>query len=241
VTFVKKRLFGASVVVALAITAVFALFVSPEDAQQGDAVRLLYLHVPSAWIAYLAFFVTAVASILWLVPRTRRPTWDLLAGASAEVGVIFTGLTLALGSLWGRPVWGTWWEWDARLTTTAIMFFLYLGYLALRRTGTTADERGKRCAIAALIAFADVPIVHFSVNWWQTLHQTGTVFNEAMNPTIHRSMAFTLVFGVAAYTLLYGYLVLKRLRIAELEEGLEEREVERAIAERLRAEQVVTA
>src|SRR5258705_9926847 len=107
VTFIRKRLFGAAVLVALAITAVFALFVSPEDAQQGDAVRLLYLHVPSAWIAYLAFFVTAVASILWLVPRTRRPTWDLLAGASAEVCVVFTGLTLARGSLWGQAVWGT--------------------------------------------------------------------------------------------------------------------------------------
>jgi len=241
VTFLKRRLFGAAVIVALAITAVLGLVVSPDDAVQGDAVRLLYLHVPSAWIAYLAFFVTAVASVLWLLPRTRRPTWDLLAGASAEVGVIFTGLTLVLGSLWGRPVWGTWWQWDARLTTTAIMFFLYLGYLALRRTGVTTDERGRRCAIAALIAFADVPIVHFSVNWWQTLHQTGTVFNEAMNPTINGSMAFTLVFGVGAFTLLYGYLVLHRLRIAELEEGLEEREVERAIAERLRAEQVVPA
>jgi heme exporter protein C len=240
-TFLRRRLFGATVVIALAVTSVFALWVSPRDDQQGDAVRLLYLHVPTAWIAYLAFFVTAVASVLWLVPRTRAPTWDLLAGASAEVGVIFTGLTLALGSLWGRPVWGTWWQWDARLTTTAIMFFLYLGYLALRRTGATADERGKRCAIAALIAFADVPIVHFSVNWWQTLHQTGTVFNPELNATIHGSMAFTLVLGVGAFTLLYAYLVLHRLRIAELEEGLEEREVELAIAERLRAEQVVPA
>jgi heme exporter protein C len=240
-TFLRRRLFGATVVIALAVTTVFALWVSPRDDQQGDAVRLLYLHVPTAWIAYLAFFVTAVASVLWLVPRTRAPTWDLLAGASAEVGVIFTGLTLALGSLWGRPVWGTWWQWDARLTTTAIMFFLYLGYLALRRTGATADERGKRCAIAALIAFADVPIVHFSVNWWQTLHQTGTVFNPELNATIHGSMAFTLVLGVGAFTLLYAYLVLHRLRIAELEEGLEEREVELAIAERLRAEQVVPA
>ena len=95
-TFIRERLFGAVVVVALGVTAVLALFVSPDDAVQGDAVRLLYLHVPSAWIAYLAFFVTAIASVLWLVPRTRRPTWDLLAGASAEVGVIFTGLTLVL-------------------------------------------------------------------------------------------------------------------------------------------------
>jgi heme exporter protein C len=238
-TILRKRLFGIAVLAALAVTAVFALWVSPPDVMQDDAVRLLYLHVPTAWIAYLAFFVTAVASVLWLVPRTRRPVWDLLAGSSAEVGVIFTGLTLVLGALWGRPVWGVWWEWDARLTTTAILFFLYLGYLALRRTGATADERGKRCAIAALIAFADVPIVHFSVNWWQTLHQTGTVFNPEMSAEIHGSMAFTLVFAVGAFTLLYAYLVRLRLGIAELEEGLEDREVELAIAERVRSEQVV--
>ena len=115
---------------------------------------------------------------------------------------MFTGLTLIVGSLWGRPTWGTWWVWDARLTTTAILFFLYLGYLALRRTGATADERGKRCAIAALIAFADVPIVHLSVTWWQTLHQQGTVFNPKLNVQIHGSMAFTLVWRVVAFTLL---------------------------------------
>ncbi len=238
-TFLRKRGFGLVVLLSLGVTALFALVISPEDEEQGNAVRLLYLHVPSAWIAYLAFFVTAVSSILWLIPRTRRVTWDLLAGASAEVGVLFTGLTLVMGSLWGRPVWGVWWEWDARLTTTAILFFLYLGYLALRRTGATADERGKRCAIAALIAFADVPIVHFSVSWWQTLHQTGTVFNPELNAQIHGSMAFTLVFAVGAFTLLYGYLVMRRLQIAELEEGLEERELELAIAERIRSEQVV--
>ena len=204
-------------------------------------MRILYVHVPSAWLAYLAFIVTAVSSAIYLFSKRHALGWDRLAGASAEVGVLFMAITLVVGALWGRLTWGVFWEWDARLTTTAIMFFLYLGYLALRRTGATADERGKRCAIAALIAFADVPIVHFSVNWWQTLHQTGTVFNEELNPEIHGSMAFTLVFGVGAFTLLYGYLVLRRLRIAELEEGLEEREVERAIAERVRAEQVVPA
>ena len=168
-------------VVSLAVTVVLALVVAPADAVQGDAYRLMYLHVPTAWLAYLAFFVTAVASALWLWPRTRSTTWDLLAGASAEVGVIFTGLCLAMGSFWGRPIWGTWWEWDARVTTTAVLFFLYLGYLALRRTGVTAAERGKRCAIAALIAFADVPVVHFSVTWWETLHQDGTVFNPDLD------------------------------------------------------------
>ena len=238
-TFLRARWLGLSVVVALGITAVFALWLSPQDIEQGEAVRLLYLHVPTIWIAFLAFFVTALSSVLWLVPRTRSTTWDLLAGASAEVGVVFTGITLVVGSLWGRPTWGTYWVWDARLTTTAILFFLYLGYLALRRTGSTAEERGKRCAIAALIAFADVPIVHFSVTWWQTLHQSGTVFNNKISVQIHGSMAFTLLWSVASFTLFYVYLVMRRLQLAELEEGLEERELEIAITERVRAEQVV--
>jgi heme exporter protein C len=160
----------------------------------------------------------------------------LLAGASAEVGVIFTGLTLVVGSFWGRPIWGTWWEWDARVTTTAVLFFLYLGYLALRRTGTTAAERGKRCAIAALIAFADVPVVHFSVNWWETLHQDGTVFNESLDVQFEGFwMPFTLIFAVAAFTLLYSTLVTARLRLAEYEEGREERELEAAIERRVRS------
>jgi len=232
-----KRLFLATTVVALGVTAVFALWVTPPRAEQGfDAVRLLYLHVPTAWIAYLAFGITALASLLWLVPRTRDTAWDLLAGASAEVGVVFTALTLLLGSLWGRPAWGTWWEWDARLTTTAILFFLYLGYLALRRTGATSDERGKRSAIAALIAFADVPVNYLSVTWWQTLHQQGTVFNKNLNVQIDGSMAFTLILAVVAFTLLYGYLVLERFQLAQLEEGREARELELAIAERLRTE-----
>jgi heme exporter protein C len=237
-----KRLFLAATLVLLGVTMFFALYVTPPRENQGfDAVRLLYLHVPFAWLAYLAFGVTALASILWLVPRTRNPTWDLLAGASAEVGVVFTALMLIIGSLWGRPTWGTWWEWDARLTTTAILFFLYLGYLALRRTGATAAERGNRCAIAALIAFADVPIVHFSVSWWQTLHQKGTVFNSNLDVKVNGSMAFTLLLAVLSFTMLYGYLVLERFQLAQLEEGREERELRLAIAERVRTEQVVPA
>jgi heme exporter protein C len=162
--------------------------------------------------------------------------WDLLAGASAEVGVLFTALMLMVGSLWGRPIWGTWWEWDARLTTTAVLFFLYLGYLALRRTADTAEARGKRCAIAALIAFVDVPIVHFSVTWWQTLHQDATVFNPKLDVEIHGTMALTLVLSVLSFTLLYGYLTMLRFRLAVLEEGREQRDLERAIAERISAD-----
>jgi heme exporter protein C len=236
------RVFLAVTGASVAASVVLALTVTPARENQGrEAVRLLYLHVPFAWIAYLAFGITAVASLLWLWPRTRRAAWDLLAGASAEVGVVFTALMLAVGSIWGRPTWGTWWEWDARLTSTAILLFLYFGYLALRRTGATADERGKRCAIAAVIAAADMPIVHFSVTWWQTLHQQATVFNPELDVKIDGSMALTLVLAVAAFTLLFASLVLRRFELAQLEEGLEQRALEQAIADRVRGEQVVPA
>src|SRR5438445_1593716 len=230
-----SRALGWLALASLIVLALFGLWGAPPDAVQGDAQRLMYLHVPAAWVAYLAFGVTALASALWLWPRTRAVVWDRVAASSAELGVIFTALTLVLGSLWGRPVWGVWWAWDARLVTTAVLFFLYLGYLALRRIPAAPEARAKRCAIAALIAFADVPIVHFSVNWWRTLHQQGTVFNERLDAKIHGVMAFTLWFGVLAFTLLYVYLLDRRFRLLALEEQREEREVEAAIAERVAA------
>jgi heme exporter protein C len=228
--------FGALVTASLVATAVMALVVAPPDVLQGDAQRLMYMHVPAAWLAYLAYGITSLASVLWLIPRTRSITWDLLAGASAEVGVLFTGLTLAMGSIWGRPIWGVWWAWDARLTTTAVLFFLYLGYLALRRAGGSPEQRAKRSAIAALVAFVDVPVVHFSVNWFTTLHQKGTVFNSKMQVQIGGTMAFTLLLAVVAFTLLYAYLVIRRMELMTLEEGFEERELARAIADRLTQE-----
>ena len=224
---------GWAALVSLVLLGLFGLWGAPPDAVQGDAQRLMYLHVPTAWLAYLAFFVTAVASALYLWPRTRARTWDRLAGVSAELGVIFTGLTLFLGSLWGRAVWGVWWAWDARLVTTAVLFFLFLGYLALRRTSGDPTVGAKRNAIAALVAFIAVPIVHFSVNWWRTLHQQATVFNPALNPEIHGVMAWTLWLGVLAFTLLYVFLLDRRYRLAALEDDLEDRELDQAIAARV--------
>jgi heme exporter protein C len=229
------RLLGWATLVTLALTAVMALVVTPADAVQKDAVRLLYLHVPTAWVAmYLSFGITTLASVLWLWQRTRSDTWDLLAGASAEIGVVFIGLTLAVGSIWGRTTWGVWWTWDARLTSTAVLFVLYLGYLAVRRVPAAPDVRAKRAAIVGIAAFLDVPLVHNAVTWWRTLHQEATLLSPRRlgDPEIHGSMAWTLVLGVLAFTLLYGWLLAHRFRLAAMEARLEDEGLELAIAER---------
>lgn len=229
------RVLGWATLLTLALTAVMALVVTPADAVQKDAVRLLYLHVPTAWVAmYLSFGITTLASVLWLWRRTRSDTWDLLAGASAEIGVVFIGLTLAVGSIWGRTTWGVWWTWDARLTSTAVLFVLYLGYLAVRRVPAAPDVRAKRAAIVGIAAFLDVPIVHYAVTWWRTLHQEATLLSPRRlgDPEIHGSMAWTLVLGVLAFTLLYGWLLAHRFRLAAMEARLEDEGLELAIAER---------
>jgi heme exporter protein C len=224
---------GWLTLVSLVALTLFGLWGAPPDDVQGDAQRLMYLHVPTAWLAYLAFFVTALSSALYLWPRTRSLTWDRLAGTSAELGVLFTGLTLVVGSLWGRAVWGVWWAWDARLVTTAVLFFLYLGYLALRRTSSDAVSGARRNAIAAIIAFVDVPIVHFSVEWWRTLHQEATVFNPELSAEIHGVMAWTLWLGVLAFTLLYVFLLDGRYHLAALEDDEDTRRLDAAIAARI--------
>jgi heme exporter protein C len=218
---IRRAVLPTTAALALVVLGWLALVAAPPDRVQGDAQRLMYLHVPVAWLAYLSFGVTAGASLLYLLPRTRRPRWDLLAGSSAEVGVVFTALTIVDGSLWARPVWGIWWTWDARLVTTAVLLFLYLGYLALRRVPAPADRRARRSAVVALIAFADVPVVHLSVIWWRTLHQQPTVLNPELAPQIHGIMALTLLWGVAAFTLVYLVLVRLRYRLARAEAAQE--------------------
>jgi heme exporter protein C len=198
-------------------TALVAGLVVPPDAIQGDLQRIMYVHVPSAWLAYLAFAVTLVASIAHLVTKDLK--WDRRAGSSAEVGVVFTGLALATGMIWGKPVWGVWWTWDARLVLTAAMFFVYLAYLALRRSVDDPVVRGRRTAVFGIVAALQIPLVHFSVVWWRSLHQPPTVLRPG-EPQIDPPLLFALVMGVVAFTILYVALVRRRVELAVAEDAL---------------------
>ena len=231
-TWVVRGL-GAAAALSLAATLWLGLWVTPPDQTQHNLVRLVYIHPPIAWVAlYLAFGVAAVSSLLWLWPRTRSRFWDRLAVSAVEVGTVFTAITLVTGSIWGRPTWGVWWAWDARLTSTALLLVLLLGYLAVRRVPAEPDARARRCAVVALVAAVDVPIVHFSVNWWHTLHQGATVLNANLSPTIHGSMAWTLLLGFVAFTLLFAWMLAIRYRVEVLSELLQESELDVALHER---------
>lgn len=185
----------------------FALIWSPPERQMGDLVRILYFHVGSAWVAFLAFFITFVFSVLYLFRRNLF--FDRIAVSSAEIGVVYTTFTLITGSLWARPIWNTWWTWDPLLTTTLILWFLYVGYLLLRGTITGLERRARVSSVYGIIAFVDVPIIHFAVEWWRSIHplvidQTG--FN------MPGSMVFTLLFSVLTFFLLYVVILYIRTR-----------------------------
>jgi heme exporter protein C len=224
---------GVAGLVALAVAVGLGLTL-PATVEQGEYARLIAIHPGLAWASYVAFGVTAVASALWLWPRTRSLTWDLTAGASAEIGVLFTALTLATGSIWGRPTWGVWWVWDARLTLSALMLAIYLGYLALRRVPADVDVRARRSAVTALLAITVVPINHFAVEWWRTLHQGRSL--AQMNPQSELDGAFigAMAVGFLAMTLLYGWFLAHRVRVARLEEALDDDALAAAIEERRR-------
>jgi heme exporter protein C len=228
-----QHLLGLAALVALVATALVGLSL-PETVEQGPYSRLIAIHPGLAWASYLAFGVTALASAAWLWPRTRSATADLVAGASAEIGVVFTALTLATGSIWGRPTWGEWWVWDARLTLSALMLALYLGYLALRRVPSEPEARARRSAVAALLAVAVVPVNHFAVEWWRTLHQ-GRSLNQ-LDPGRDLDGAFivAMLLGFLAMTLTYGWLLRRRTEVARLEDERDDAALAEAIEERRR-------
>ena len=226
------RILGAAAIVGIVWLVAFGLGFSPADASQKESVRILYVHVPSAWLAYLAFIVTALASAIYLFSKQHSLGWDRLAGASAEVGVLFMGVTLVVGALWGRLTWGVFWEWDARLTTTAFLLVTYIGYLTVRRLGGTHQQRARRSAVLALLAVLEIPLVHWSVRLWRSLHQEATVLRPDGEVQMDGLMLFTLFVGIVAFTLMYVWLVIHRQRTMAAEDALEDAGLDLAIQAR---------
>jgi heme exporter protein C len=192
----------------------WGLWFAPADWQQGDAVRIMYVHVPAAWLASAGYFALALCSVLSLV--WRHPLADLAAAEIGPVGAGFTALCLLTGSIWGKPMWGAWWVWDARLTSVLILFFLYLGHIALVRAFDDPVRGYRAGAILALIGVVNLPIIKFSVDWWNTLHQPATIsFTGA--PTMYVGMLWPLLFAAIGYTLVFAAIVVARTRAAVME------------------------
>lgn len=187
----------------------FALFASPPDYQQGETVRIMYVHVPSAWMALFVYSSMAIASAVGLI--WKHPLAHLSAQAAAPIGACFTFLCLATGSLWGKPMWGTWWVWDARLTSVLVLFFLYLGFIALSDAFDDRARGERSAAILALVGFVNVPIIKFSVDWWNTLHQPASVI-KLDGPAIHSSMLTPLLLMAAGFTFFFFAVLLIRMR-----------------------------
>src|SRR5256714_7511160 len=185
--------FGWAAVVVLAVGLVWALVVAPADYQQGDTVRIMYVHVPAAWMALSVYLFIAVASAVALV--WRHPLAEVAALAAAPIGAAFTFVCLATGSLWGRPMWGTWWVWDARLTSVLILFFLYLGYIALANAFDDPSRGGRAAAVLALVGVVNLPIIKFSVDWWNTLHQPASVMRIGGPPVAISMLAPLVIMG----------------------------------------------
>jgi heme exporter protein C len=195
--------------VAGALGLYLGLFTSPADYQQGDSVRIMYVHVPSAWMALAAYANMALASAVALI--WKHPLADLIAKSTAPIGATFTAIALVTGALWGQPTWGTWWVWDARLTSVLILFFLYVGYLALWNAFDDPTRAARAAAILALVGVVNLPIIKFSVDWWNTLHQPASVMKIG-GPAIHPAMLTPLMLMALAFLCYFITLLLLRVR-----------------------------
>jgi heme exporter protein C len=215
--------YASAVLIAVGVV---LTFLAPPDVLQGYLSRILPIHAQSAWIAYLAFFVTAASSLTYLI--TRRNHWDRIAVSSVEIGLVFIAFTLFSGAFWGRPTWGTFWTWDARLTTTALMFAVYVGYLMVRGLMDDSARRARVSAVIGVVASVGVPINYMSVYWWRTLHQTPTFSIAEKHSYLSGNPGLQAAFFVmfAGVTLLFFYMLRLRAQIARVQSAQEEHELE---------------
>ena len=201
--------FGWSAFVLIVAALYGGLVLAPPDYQQGDAFRIIYVHAPSAWMSLCVYVVMALASAIGLIWRIKLA--HAVAASCAPIGASFTFAALATGALWGQPMWGTWWVWDARLTSELILLFLYLGYIALRASIDDLQRADRASAVLALVGVVNVPIIHYSVVWWNTLHQPATVTKMAV-PSISTSMLIPLLMMIVGFTVCFVALLLVRVR-----------------------------
>lgn len=204
-----QPLFGGAAVLLAIAGLYYALFNSPADYQQGETVRIMYVHVPAAWMALFCYSVIAISSAAGFI--WKHPLADVTAKAAAPIGAVFTALALITGSLWGKPMWGAWWAWDARLTSVLILFFLYLGYMAIWESIEDKTRAARLAAIVAIVGFVNIPIIKFSVDWWNSLHQAASVMRSG-GPSIHSSMLPPLFLMAGAYMTGFAALLIASVR-----------------------------
>ena len=216
----KRLAVVAWALVAVSLYLIFFVAREATDDMGGQLQRIFYFHVPAAWVAYLGFAIVFIASIAYLRTAARR--WDLLAHAAAEVGVVFCTLVLITGPIWARPVWGTWWQWDARLTSALVMWLTYVGYLFLRALTEDPNRVGRLAAVVGVIGFINVPIVHFSVYWWRTLHPSGpTPANLEEGSGLGSSELLAFFTALVAFTVLFAWLLSMRVRLGRTQDRLD--------------------
>lgn len=194
--------------VAMTVALYMVFLYVPNERTMGPVQKIFYFHVPTAWVAFLAFFVVLIGSLMYLSTRSRK--WDIVALSSAEIGVVFTTLVLVTGPIWARAAWGAWWTWDPRLTTTLVLWFIYLAYLVIRASAEGSEKRARFAAVFGIIGFVDVPIVFMSIRWWRTIHP---VVIEATRVGLTRSMLMTLLVSLLAFTLFFFYLMGRRMSL----------------------------
>lgn len=199
----------------LMMAALYLVFIYvPTEETMGVVQRIFYFHVPVAWVSFLAFFVVFIGSILFLWKRDEK--WDMLARSSAEIGIVFTSLVLITGPIWAKPAWGVWWTWDARLTTTLIMWVIYVSYLMVRSFAVEESRGARFAAVVGIVGFVDIPITAIAITLWRTQHPRPVIFEGGLTP----SMLLTLIICVAAFTLLYVYLLLQAISLKQAEADL---------------------